>query len=208
MSRALFLMCCLCLAGCYAVQWPWTTTDLTTSGLTDSPVKISMSGTESWYAIEPAQVSFYSCDIPLDDMAKGLKVSGQMVNIQMLWEPRPGMTPIEPTTTNISIRLVVFAEGEVGLYGGGGFAWPRGKPEDGSMGLLITGSNLSLIARTKGFVDLLSPAQMLGTITATMDEAQANTIRRAASQAVTNALGTVRWVRAEGDATTLALGAR
>jgi hypothetical protein len=190
------------------VQWPWTTTDLTTSGLTDSPVKINMSGTESWYAIEPAQVSFYSCDIPLDDMAKGLKVSGQMVNIQMLWEPRPGMTPIEPTTTNISIRLVVFAEGEVGLYGGGGFAWPRGKPEDGSMGLLITGSNLSLIARTKGFVDLMSPAQMLGTVTATMDEAQANTIRRAASQAVTNALGTVRWVRAEGDAPTLALGAR
>ena len=185
-----------------------TTTDLTTSGLTDSPVKINMSGTESWYAIEPAQVSFYSCDIPLDDMAKGLKVSGQMVNIQMLWEPRPGMTPIEPTTTNISIRLVVFAEGEVGLYGGGGFAWPRGKPEDGSMGLLITGSNLSLIARTKGFVDLMSPAQMLGTVTATMDEAQANTIRRAASQAVTNALGTVRWVRAEGDAPTLALGAR
>ena len=44
--------------------------------------------------------------------------------------------------------------------------------------------------------------------TATMDEAQANTIRRAASQAVTNALGTVRWVRAEGDAPTLALGAR
>jgi hypothetical protein len=126
----------------------------------------------------------------------------------MLWEPRPGMTPIEPTTTNISIRLVVFAEGEVGLYGGGGFAWPRGKPEDGSMGLLITGSNLSLIARTKGFVDLMSPAQMLGTVTATMDEAQANTIRRAASQAVTNALGTVRWVRAEGDAPMLALGAR
>lgn len=208
MSRALFLLCCLCLAGCYSVQWPWTTTELTTSGLADSPVKISMTGTESWYAIEPAQVSFYSCDIPLDDMAKGLKVSGQMVNIQMLWEPRPGMTPIEPTTTNISIRLVVFAEGEVGLYGGGGFAWPRGKPEDGSMGLLITGSNLSLIARTKGFVDLLSPAQMLGTVTATMDEAQANTIRRAASQAVTNALGSVRWVRAEGDAPTLALGAR
>jgi hypothetical protein len=65
-----------------------------------------------------------------------------------------------------------------------------------------------LIARTKGFVDLMSPAQMLGTVTATMDEAQANTIRRAASQAVTNALGTVRWVRAEGDAPTLALDAR
>lgn len=144
--------------------------------------------------IEPAQVSFYSSDIPADQLAAGGKLSGQVVNIQLLWDPKPGLTPLEPTTTNISIRLVVFAEGEVGVYGGGGFAWPRGKPEDGSMGLLLTGSNLSLVARTKGFVDLLSPAEMLGTVTAQMDDAQSRTLRRAASQAVTNALGQVKWV--------------
>jgi hypothetical protein len=62
------------------------------------------------------------------------------------------------------------------------------------MGLLLTGSNLSLVARTKGFVDLLSPAEMLGTVTAQMDDAQSRALRRAASQAVTNALGQVKWV--------------
>ncbi len=192
--KYLTLLALLFIAGCYSVQWPWTISELTTSGLTDQPVKITTIPTEAWYMIEPAQVSFYSCDISLEELAAGNKLSGQVVNIQMLWEPKPGMTPIEPTTTNISIRLVVFAEGEVGVYGGGGFAWPRGKPESGSVGLLLTGSSLSLIARTKGFVDLLSPAEMLGTLDAKMNEAKASSIRRTVSQVVTDALGTVRWV--------------
>ena len=193
-ARTVSLLVLLALAACYSVQWPWTSTELTTSGLADNPVKVSTAPAEAWYMIEPAQVSFYSSDIPADQLAAGGKLSGQVVNIQLLWDPKPGLTPLEPTTTNISIRLVVFAEGEVGVYGGGGFAWPRGKPEDGSMGLLLTGSNLSLVARTKGFVDLLSPAEMLGTVTAQMDDAQSRTLRRAASQAVTNALGQVKWV--------------
>ena len=196
MRRLALMACMLALSGCYSVQWPWTTTELTTSGLTDNPVKVTTTPGEAWYAIEPAQVSYYASDIPLDKLAAGGKISGQVVNIEVIWEPRPGMTPLEPTTTNASIRLVVFAEGEVGVYGGGGFAWLRGKPEDGDMGLLLTGSNLSLIARTKGFVDLLTPAEMLGTVQGRMDEAKANALRRAASQAVTNALGSVRWVQA------------
>jgi len=193
-ARTVSLLVLLALAACYTVQWPWTSTELTTSGLADNPVKVSTAPAEAWYMIEPAQVSFYGSDIPADQLAAGGALSGQVVNIQLLWDPKPGLTPLEPTTTNISIRLVVFAEGEVGVYGGGGFAWPRGKPEDGSMGLLLTGSNLSLVARTKGFVDLLSPAEMLGTVTARLDDAQSRTLRRAASQAVTNALGQVKWV--------------
>jgi len=46
---------------------------------------------------------------------------------------------------------------------------------------------------------------MLGTVTASMNEGMANTIRRTASQAVTNALGSVRWVRSDtSDATMVA----
>ena len=211
MRRGFLLLACLALAGCYSVQWPWTTTELTTSGLTDNPVKVTTAPAEAWYMIEPAQVSYYASDIPVEQLAAATadtKLNGQIVNVQIMWEPKPGMTPLEPTTTNASIRLVVFAEGEVGVYGGGGFAWLRGAPEDGDMGLLITGSNLSLIARTKGFVDLLSPAEMLGTVQARMDEAKALGVRRAASQAVTNALGTVRWVHAPTIAPTVASAAR
>ena len=200
MRRVLLLACMLLCGGCYSVQWPWTTTELTTSGLADEPVKITTMPEETWYTIEAAQVSYYASDIPLEQLAAGGKLNGQVVNIQVLWEPKPGLTPIEPTTTNLSIRLVVFAEGEVGVYGGGGFAWLRGTADDGDMGLLLTGSNLSLIARTKDFVDLLSPAEMLGTVQARLDDTKALAIRRAASQAVTNALGAVRWVHAPAPA--------
>ena len=196
MIRIVLILCGLLCAGCYNVQWPWTSTELTTSGLADEPVKITTAPAEAWYTIEAAQISYYATDIPLEELAAGGKLNGQVVNIQVLWEPKPGMTPIEPTTTNASIRLVVFAEGEVGVYGGGGFAWLRGSAEEGDMGLLLTGSNLSLIARTKNFVDLLSPAEMLGTVQANKDDTKALAIRRVASQAVTNALGSVRWVRA------------
>lgn len=196
MIRIALILCGLLCAGCYNVQWPWTSTELTTSGLADEPVKITTAPAEAWYTIEAAQISYYATDIPLEELAAGGKLNGQVVNIQVLWEPKPGMTPIEPTTTNASIRLVVFAEGEVGVYGGGGFAWLRGSAEEGDMGLLLTGSNLSLIARTKNFVDLLSPAEMLGTVQANKDDAKALAIRRVASQAVTNALGSVRWVHA------------
>ena len=208
MRRLALIACLLALSGCYSVQWPWTRTELVTSGLTDNPVKVTTTPGEAWYAIEPAQVSYYASDIPLDQLAAGGKLNGQVVNVQVIWEPKPGMTPLEPTTTDATIRLVVFAEGEVGVYGGGGFAWLRGKPEDGDMGLLITGSNLSLLARTKGFVDLLSPAEMLGTVQGRLDEARAGAIRRAASQAVTNALGSVRWVQAPTPNPVMASGAR
>ena len=196
MIRIALILCGLLCAGCYNVQWPWTSTELTTSGLADEPVKITTAPAEAWYTIEAAQISYYATDIPLEELAAGGKLNGQVVNIQVLWEPKPGMTPIEPTTTNASIRLVVFAEGEVGVYGGGGFAWLRGSAEEGDMGLLLTGSNLSLIARTKNFVDLLSPAEMLGTVQANKDDTKELAIRRVASQAVTNALGSVRWVHA------------
>lgn len=204
MRRALLIACMAVLSGCYSVQWPWTTTELTTSGLADNPVKVTTTPGEAWYAIEPAQVSYYASDLTPEKLAAGGKLSGQVVNIEVIWEPKPGLTPLEPTTTNATIRLVLFAEGEVGVYGGGGFAWLRGKPEDGDMGLLLTGSNLSLIARTKGFVDLLTPAEMLGTVQGRMDEAKAHAIRRAASQAVTNALGSVRWVQAPTPAPVMA----
>ena len=96
MRRAFLLLACLALAGCYSVQWPWTTTELTTSGLTDNPVKVSTAPAEAWYMIEPAQVSFYSSDIPPEQLAAGGKLNGQVVNVQVIWEPKPGMTPLEP----------------------------------------------------------------------------------------------------------------
>ncbi len=183
------------LQGCYTIQWPWSKgTRLTTAGLAANPIKLPFEPKQCVYTVEPAQTTFFLSDFTPDELAAGGDLTGQVINIQLLWEPRPGYTPLDPTTTNVSIRLLVFSNGEVGMYGGGGFAWPRGTAGETNMQLRMTGSNLSLIAKTKGFVDLLSPGEMLGSVDATFNEQAAIVLRRTASQLISNKLGVVRWV--------------
>jgi len=92
---------------------------------------------------------------------------------------------------------VVVSEGEVGVYVGGGFAWLKGgKDKDEAIGLDIIGSSISLVDKTPGFVDLLSPASLIGEVGALRNADNARATRRAASQFVTNRLGHVRWVGA------------
>ncbi len=183
------------LQGCYSIQWPWSKgTNLTTAGLAPNPIKLEFQPKQCIYTVEPAQTTFFLSDFTPEELAAGGDLTGQVINIQLLWEPRPGYTPLDPTTTNVSIRLLVFSKGEVGMYGGGGFAWPRGSPGETDMQLKMTGSNLSLIAKTKDFVDLLSPGEMLGSVDATFNTQAAIVMRRTASQIITNKLGVVRWV--------------
>ena len=183
------------LQGCYSFQWPWSAgTSLVTAGLAPNPIKLPFEPKQCVYTVEPAQTTFFLSDFTPEELAAGGDLTGQVINIQLLWEPRPGYTPLDPTTTNVSIRLLVFSNGEVGMYGGGGFAWPRGTPGESNMELRMTGSNLSLIAKTKDFVDLLSPGEMLGSVDATFNEQAAIVLRRTASQLISNKLGVVRWV--------------
>ena len=185
------------LQGCYTIQWPWSKgTSLITAGLAPNPIKLPFEPKQCVYTVEPAQTTFFLSDFTPEELAAAGDLTGQVINIQLLWEPRPGYTPLDPTTTNVSIRLLVFSKGEVGMYGGGGFAWPRGTPGETDMQLKMTGSNLSLIAKSKNFVDLLSPGEMLGSVDATFNEQAAIVLRRTASQIISNKLGVVRWVDA------------
>lgn len=168
-------------------------------GSGDTAVRLVSDFANGTYAIEPAQTTVVFSDIPYEDLAKGTARNGRFLHIEILWRPRAGRTPVEPNSTNLSIRFVVVSEGEVGVYVGGGFAWiTGGLPADASMDLEITGSSISLVDKTPGFVDLLSPASLLGELTAMQNADNARATRRAASQFVTNRLGHVRWVGAPG----------
>ncbi|MCE9619075.1 MAG: hypothetical protein K8R92_04105 [Planctomycetes bacterium] len=193
---AISLIGCL-VAGCYSFQWPWSSgTNLITAGLAENPIKLPFDPKQCFYSVEPAHTSFFLSDLAPDEFEDAEFLTGQVINIELLWEPKPGYTPLDPTTTNLAIRLLVFSNGEAGLYGGGGFAWPKGTPGETDMQLQITGSNLSLLAKTKGFVDLLSPGEMLGSVDASMNEQASVRLRRTASQIISNKLGVVRWVDA------------
>lgn len=160
---------------------------------------LGLSPVAASFSIEEAGASIVLTDIDPARLESDDDVSGQVLHVGFLWNPMPGRTAIDPTSTNVSLRLLVLSAGEAGLYGGGGFASVSGSPESGSMTLEVEGSDLRLIARTKGFVDRLTPAELLGEFSVDRDEAQARRMRRAATQRVTNALGAIRWVDAGTD---------
>jgi hypothetical protein len=139
--------------------------------------------------------SFVLSDVPLEDVRAGTVRNGQIMHVQLLWLPQGGRTPMEPTATNASIRYVVIANGEVGVYGGAGFARPSGSLDSKRVRLTLRDASLQLEQATPGFNDLLSPAQITGTFTATLDEKRTVQLQRAVSQLVTNALGQTRIVR-------------
>ena len=149
------------------------------------------------------ETSFFVTDIPIDDLLAGNVTTGMVVHIDLLWEPAAGKTPMDSSATNVTVRYIVFADGEMGLYGGAGFAMHKGEPGNGSMSLALRDASITLLDSTDGFVDLLSPARLTGKITAGFDERRSRQMAYAVNQLVTNALGYTRLVAAKEPPSTL-----
>ena len=105
-------------------------------------------------------------------------VSGQLVHVHMFVRPKPGRTPIEPTAISATVRHVIVAGGQVGLYTGAGFMFPSGSPGDGVFGGSITRADLRLQRATPGFTDRLGPAEMTISFAARKDPELSDELHR------------------------------
>jgi hypothetical protein len=154
--------------------------------LTSSGVRVR--STERAAMLEPRVVSsgyrwqdastadIYVSDIPMERLAGAdslADLSGSIVRIHMFLRPRPGKTPIATTASSVTIHCAVLARGEVGIYGGGGFLFPAGRPGDSSFGGSIEDGSVRLLASTPGFVDRLGAAEFGAGVVAPEDEAAA-----------------------------------
>ena len=142
-----------------------------------------------------AETSFFLSDVPLEQLLSGRVDQGLVVHLDLLWIPEAGATPMDSSATNATIRYIVIAPGEVGIYGGAGFAVPHGEPGQDTLSVSLRDASLTLLESTDGFVDLLSPARLTGDFTAVLDSRRARQIHYAVSQLVTDALGRSRLVR-------------
>jgi len=133
--------------------------------------------------------SFYVSDRTVDELISGDFQTGQLIRIELLWNPHPGKTPLDPSATNVSIRYLVFANGELGVYEGGGFAIAKQSLLSDRMNVALLDAALRLSEATDGFHDLLGPTQLTGKFTATLDPAAAQRLHVTLSQRVTDALG-------------------
>jgi len=169
--------------------------EIVTEGFGEHAASLTFRFPYAWYEHQSAQTSVFLSDISPEDLAAGGELTGQVAHVQVMWLPRPGWTPARRGCTNVVIRLLVLSGGEMGLYGGGGFAWPWDEPGDPTFGMDVLSSSLSLLESTEGFVDLLSPAEMTGAADSVLDDAATQRMRLVTSQLVTNAFKSVRWVR-------------
>lgn len=167
--------------------------------LSDDPVTLASDFTTGLFTYDEdtgAGASFMLTDVPLDDLFAGKVSSGQILHVQVLWIPLAGSTPMDASATNASIRYVVVADGEVGVYSGAGFAMPLDDLNDKRVTISLRDATLQLQDSTAGFNDLLSPANLSGNFKTQRDDRRARQMNRAASQLVTNALGKTRLVMA------------
>ncbi len=162
----------------------------------ESGARLAMPTRVAAYSQGDTNTSIILSDIDLETLG-GERPSGVIVHLDLLWTPHPGKTPIDPTATNFVCRILVLSEGEAGLYGGGGFGWPKVNASKGSLSLDVTGCSFSLLEHTAGFKDLLTPGELRGLVQARRQDAFATRFQRAASQAASNRFGAVHWVHAD-----------
>ncbi len=201
-TAVLLLLVGLLVGGC-APSKPGGRIALTSK--TANPVRLDADFRYGGYVVEEGSSSIILSTVPLARLQADDFESAQIVDISYLWKPRAGRTPVSRESTNLLIRHVVLVgRTEAGVYGGGGFGWPRGTPGDDGFGIDIAGSSLTLIDSTEGFKDLLSPAAARGSVGGPLDATMAVRIRDAASQLVTDRLGRPRWVGPEVESRHLA----
>jgi len=151
------------------------------------------------YVRKESEDSYWFSDVPFEALLaheRGERLENALfVHAQLLWTPKPGLTPLDSTATNLALRVVVVSGGELGIYGGAGFARPDGDPTVGPMSIEVEGATLTLLEKTAGFHDLLSPAGFEATLRAPLAPEEANRWRRGVSQFATNAPGKSMWVR-------------
>lgn len=107
-----------------------------------------------------------TADVILTDIAvenltdpSGAPPTGNIFHVQLFVHPRPGRTPIATTACSATVRHLLLARGQVGVYTGGGFLYPDAAPGEKYFGGSISGATLRLTRATDQFVDQLGPSE-------------------------------------------------
>ncbi|MBC7835799.1 MAG: hypothetical protein H7Y88_11970 [Phycisphaerales bacterium] len=130
---------------------------------------------------DPNTADVYLTDLPRErvlsegDLLAG--ASGSVIHIHLFLVPKAGMTPIEASACNMTVRQVVLAgSGAAGLYGGGGFLQPDSRPGKEHFSGSIFDATLKLLRSSGGFPDLLDGCTMRGDFDAVRDEQAARAL--------------------------------
>ncbi len=114
----------------------------------------------------------------------------QVLIIRMLWRPRGSKTPVSANATNATFRHLVFAgNNSVGIYGGGGYFYPKGKLGKAKIKGAIWDGTLALQHKAPNFVDRLGRAKIEGKFKLQRDDAAVNALLKKINILVRQKLG-------------------
>jgi hypothetical protein len=138
--------------------------------------------TRVYAAADADTADVYMTDLPSSVWEAGADVSdlsGTLVHVRMFIRPRAGRTPIADTASTATIRVMVLAKGEIGVYGGGGFFVNSGNPGKERFRGGVRDASLRLVSATSGFVDRLGVSAFTGEVSGQQDSQAAAAMERA-----------------------------
>lgn len=87
-------------------------------------------------------------------------ITGTLTHIHIFVAPEPGKTPIESTAASATIRTIIIANGQIGVYDGAGFLLPGGSVTKGRVSARVRNAPMRLTRATPGFADPLVTPEM------------------------------------------------
>lgn len=142
-------------------------------GLKPKPV------TRAYFSTDPSTADFYLTDLSEDALEVGSSlsgISGTITHVHLFAIPKAGKTPIDRTASTAAVRTLVIAQGHLGVYGGGGFMLPSGKPGARSFGGSISGASIRLTGTTPGFEDRIGAGEFSARLSTPLDQPTAHRI--------------------------------
>ena len=138
--------------------------------------------TRIYTARDPDTVDIYMTNLPESVWNSGADVSdmtGLLVHVHMFIRPKAGRTPIADTASTATVRCLVLANGELGVYGGGGFFVDASDAGDEVFSGTMREATVRLVSATGGFNDRLGVAVFSGKVAGTLDRETAQRMDRA-----------------------------
>ena len=159
---SVFLLVLPWLAGCAAYQ-----------PMQFEPVKkaaaVAPKFSQSYYYYDRNQTLYFVMRSSSTDPATGKPVD-QIATVRVFWRPKGGVTTLDPSALNATLRYIVMTPDAVGLYEGAGFVRLNSATGDYKFEARIMDGDMRLTQASARFVDTLGRARVSGYFTATYND--------------------------------------
>lgn len=191
----ILLVLCLTLTGCGSSLWT-SQSALAIVSQDDTSLRLQGDFNSAYYIFDSTEsITVVLIEGPEDNPT-------QAAAIRMMWQPKAGLTPVNPDATNATIQYIVFAnrrtdEGffrEVGVYSGAGFLHLGSTPGDARLNASLWQADLLLADRSDRFKDLLGQSTLRGSFTAERDSVKVQQLLKRLNLKVSDRLGYPRLV--------------